>query len=68
VPTAWICSALRPKRRWRAAKCCNAASNGHVEIRPQLLGEIELRIGQIPQQEIADALLTPGADEQIRIR
>src|SRR6185436_20894863 len=28
-----------------------------VEIRPQLVGEVELRISQLPQKEIADALL-----------
>src|SRR6266850_4605737 len=36
-----------------------------VEIRPQLVGEVELGIGQLPQQEVADALLAAGTDEQI---
>ena len=41
---------------------------GTVEIRPQELGEIELRIGKLPDQEVADALLAAGADEEIWLR
>src|SRR5579885_621501 len=37
------------------------------EIRPQRLGEDELGIGALPQQEIADALLAAGADQQVRV-
>src|SRR5688572_18570152 len=36
-----------------------------VEIRPQRLGEIELGISELPEEEVRDALLAPGADEQI---
>ena len=39
-----------------------------VEVGPQRLGEVELAIGELPQQEVADALLAAGADEQIRLR
>src|SRR5262249_46935280 len=39
-----------------------------AEIRPQRLGEDKLGIGALPQQEIADALLAAGADQQIGIR
>src|SRR5690606_32418022 len=39
-----------------------------IEIGPQRVGEIQLRIGKLPEQEIADALLAAGADEQIGLR
>src|SRR6266545_6977747 len=32
-----------------------------VEVRPQRRGEIELGVGELPKQEIADALLAAGA-------
>src|SRR5215469_16589124 len=38
-----------------------------AEIGPQRLGEDELGIGALPQQEVADALLAAGADQQIGI-
>src|SRR5262245_87542 len=41
---------------------------GSVEVGPQQIGEIQLRVSQLPQQEIADALLAAGADEQIGLR
>src|SRR5467141_2019697 len=37
-----------------------------VEIRPQRRGEVQLGISKLPKQEIADALLATGANEQIR--
>src|ERR1700761_5544499 len=39
-----------------------------IEVRPQGFGEIQLGIGQLPQQEIADAELAAGTDEQIQRR
>src|SRR3569832_2233616 len=36
-----------------------------VEIGPQGIGEIQLGIGEVPQQKIADALFTAGANEEI---
>src|SRR5688572_23504567 len=39
-----------------------------VEIRPQHIADVDLGIGEIPQQEIADAMIAAGADEQVRIR
>jgi len=41
---------------------------GQGELRPQARAEMQLRISQIPQQKIADALLPARADEQIRLR
>ena len=38
------------------------------EIRPGNRGKIQLRIRQLPQQEIGNPLLIAGADQQIRIR
>src|SRR5439155_1329556 len=40
----------------------------HREIRPQPRTEIQLRVGEIPQQEVADSVFTAGADQQIRLR
>src|SRR5262245_47010167 len=39
-----------------------------VEIRPQRVAEVQLGISQLPQQEVADAALATGADQQIRVR
>ena len=36
-----------------------------VEVRPQRRSEVKLGVGELPKQEIADALLAAGADEQI---
>src|SRR5260221_1616 len=41
---------------------------GLAEIGPQRRGEDELGIRRLPQQEIADALLAAGADDEIGIR
>src|SRR5216117_3155780 len=38
-----------------------------IEVGPQRVGEIELRIRQLPEEKIADALLPSGADEQVRL-
>src|SRR5688572_25549906 len=38
-----------------------------VEIRPERLGEVELRVRELPEEEVADALLPAGADEQVRL-
>src|SRR6185437_287949 len=37
------------------------------EIRPQRRGKHELRIGALPQQEVADPLFAAGPDQQIRV-
>src|SRR6185312_10877761 len=39
-----------------------------VEVRPQSIGEIELRVGDVPEEEVADPPLTAGADQEVRIR
>src|SRR5579871_1847917 len=39
-----------------------------AEVGPQRVGEVEFRIGEVPQQEVADALLAAGAYEEVRIR
>jgi len=36
-----------------------------VEIGPQHVGEIEFGVGELPEQEVADPLLTAGADEEV---
>ena len=39
-----------------------------VEIGPELLGEEQLRVGALPEQEIAQSLLSAGADHQVHVR
>src|ERR1700730_14946785 len=39
-----------------------------VEIRPERLRAVELRIRRLPEQEVAEAHLTRGANHQVRIR
>ena len=38
-----------------------------IEVRPHPIGEIELGIGALPQQEIGEPLLAAGADQQIDV-
>src|SRR5271170_1407090 len=38
------------------------------KIRPQRLGHVNLRVGNLPQQKIADPHFAAGADQQIGIR
>src|ERR1700731_2979660 len=38
-----------------------------VEIRPQAVDEIKLGVRALPQQEVAQALLATGADEEIHL-
>src|SRR5947207_8744467 len=38
-----------------------------AEVGPQCVDENKLRVGALPQQEIADALLAARADQQIRV-
>src|SRR5206468_11527592 len=38
-----------------------------IEVGPQRVGEIELRIRQLPEEKIADAPVTSGAVEQVRL-
>src|SRR5207237_1087131 len=39
-----------------------------AEVRPERVDEDELRIGELPEQEVRDPQLAGGADQQIRIR
>src|ERR1700722_5545958 len=36
-----------------------------VEIRPQAIREVQLRVGAFPEQEVAQALLAAGADQKV---
>src|SRR4029079_1033738 len=38
-----------------------------AEIRPQRVGDDDLGVRQLPEEEVADALLAAGADEEIGI-
>ena len=78
---SWPFRRLPPASRLRAARWCGrsgargcgrkrwrASSAARVEVGPQRVGEVELGVGELPQQEIADALLAAGADEEVRLR
>src|SRR4029077_17609125 len=39
-----------------------------VEVGPELVREDKLRVRELPEQEVRDALLTAGADQQVGIR
>src|SRR6185503_8499593 len=38
-----------------------------AEIRPQRVGDVDLGVGELPEEEVADAHLAAGPDEQVRI-
>ena len=38
-----------------------------VKVGPQDVGEVQLSIGHLPEQEVADARLAAGADEQVHL-
>jgi hypothetical protein len=38
-----------------------------IEIGPEHIGDVQLGVGQLPEQEVADPLLTAGADQQVGI-
>ena len=64
---AW--SPVRPKRRSRAAKDSARRPARRVELAATTpSAEVQLGVGQVPQQEIADPLLAAGADQEVRIR
>src|SRR5216683_482096 len=39
-----------------------------VEVRPEQIGEIELRVRDLPKQEVGNALLAAGAYEKVGLR
>src|SRR5688572_12013393 len=41
---------------------------GLVEVRPQAVDEMQLGVCAFPEQEIAEALLATGADQQVDLR
>src|SRR5512145_3057187 len=38
-----------------------------AELRPHALADVDLGVGELPQEEVADAHLAAGADEQVRV-
>src|SRR3977135_849980 len=38
-----------------------------AEVRPQDVAPVELRVGRLPDQEIREALLAAGADDEVRV-
>ena len=41
---------------------------GRAEVRPQAVGEHELGVGGLPDEEVADPLLAAGADDEVGVR
>src|SRR5439155_1275276 len=39
-----------------------------AEIRPERVGDVDLRVGDLPEEEVAEAHLAAGPDEQVGIR
>ena len=37
------------------------------EVGPEGLGDVEFGVGRLPQQEVAQAVLAAGADQQVRV-
>src|SRR5207245_11402887 len=40
---------------------------GRAEVGPHRVGEVELGVGALPQQEIGEPLLAAGADQQVDV-
>src|SRR5207249_6187386 len=49
-------------------RCNRGPERSRVEIRPQQISEIEFGVCKLPEQEIGNALLSAGANEQVRLR
>src|SRR3954469_5545879 len=39
-----------------------------AEVRPEHARDVELRVRDLPEEEVGDALLAGGADQEIRVR
>src|SRR6185295_10243771 len=52
----------------RAVRGESSLERGGIEVRPQRVGEMQFRIGELPEQEVAHAPLAAGADEEVRLR
>src|SRR4051812_356909 len=49
-------------------KCCDGFEEiVFAEVRPETIGEVQLGVRSAPQEEVRDALLTAGADEEVDV-
>ena len=39
-----------------------------AEVRPERLARVELGVGRLPDQEVGEALLAAGPDDEVRVR
>ena len=61
-------SPTRPKRRSRAWKLADGLVEVlRVEVGPEHVGEVELGVGEPVEEEVRDAALAAGADDQIGV-
>ena len=65
APARW---SGRSAARARGTTRSRRRSAAGVEIRPEQVGEIELGVGELPQQEVRNPLLAAGADEEVGLR
>ena len=57
-----------PKRRLAALVIEQGPFQGiGIEVGPEHIGDVDFRVGQLPQQEVADPVFAAGADQQIGI-
>ena len=64
---------IRRSDRAKSALALAVGRNGFLqlwlaEIGPELVGDVELGVAQLPEQEVRQAQLADGADEEIRVR
>src|SRR6266508_2609301 len=76
---AAVCAFSARERRFGGLRSAEAALPGgegadsrrqiaHVEVRPHAVGEVELGVRALPQQEIREPLLASGANQQVDVR
>ena len=59
----------RPNRRWRRGVLEEGGVEGvGSELRPEQVGEVQLGVLGLPDQEVADALLAAGPDQEVERR
>ena len=56
----------RRSRRWNSRTA--SARSAPREVRPHAVGEDQLGVGALPEQEVGEPLLAAGADQQVDVR
>ena len=62
------CPAYRPNRRWRRANSSRASSKASGPKSGQrVVAEVELGVGRLPDEEVREALLAAGPDDEVGV-